>query len=275
MIMMITVIVIILAIFFYASIYYPMQEAPEVVDEVNEDYSNIIKDQDQLDDIIIFTFKRNQPHAVQKIALDNNGMNNMNALENNLQSGDYIPVLKALWSEKDIKKKIDWLQEKKHESHPILLFELSVEVVKEDPSLSNLEESLYLLELGKYRTDLDAICVSDSSALAAAQSLYNNYSKVIATVVSQNPSLKEMLTTGQSKEMNVRILQKLLISLKQVQQKLNSLPPPNWVSTHALQMLFSEKQVTISPRACLLKREELIRVFIGQVEAEIKKLKES
>jgi len=279
-IMMITVIVVILTIFFYAYIYYPIQEAPELVNEVNEDYGKnddsgyddglFIKTGEHLDDVVIYTFNRNNPQALQRFMLDYNGMGDESVLDKKLQNNNFIEVLRALWSEPEQSKRLGWLKKKESDSYPLLLFELAVEVVSSNPSLQNFQESLYLLEIARYRTDLDAVCVNDSSARVAAHSLYQTYSKVIAEIVSREPSLRSKLTTSSMKSIDIEVLNKVLVTLKNIEKNLDSLPSQEWVSSHALKKLLSNREILASKKQCHQKRAHMIAILINEVSNKIK-----
>ncbi|MEC7839127.1 MAG: hypothetical protein VX777_03695 [Chlamydiota bacterium] len=280
-IMMVTVTVVIMAVFFYAYIYFPTQEAPEVVDEVNEDFSKNgsrgydddtkVKVGEHLDDVVIFTFNRNNPQALQRFLLDYDGMLNENILEENLRNQNYIAVLRALWSEENAQKRLEWLKKKESESHPILLFELAVEVIKEEPNLENFQKSLYYLELAKYRTDLDAVCVNDSSARAAPQSLYQTYSRAVADVVDRAPNLKNQLTQSVLQGVDKEVLTQLLSALQEIELQIDALPSPEWVSTHALRKLLSNKKIITTEKKCLDTRKRMIKSFIRNISNKLKK----
>jgi hypothetical protein len=274
MIMIITIVVI-LTIFIYAGIFFPIEEAPKLVDEV--DTEAITKKADSsdesLEDVVIFTFQRNHPEEMQKYLLQYNGMKDLNALEQNLKEQDYIAILTALWSEQDPDKRLMWLREKQIGSHPILLFELAVEVMKQAPTMENFEEALYLLELGRYRTEIDAVCITDVSASAAGQSLYSIYAKAISEEVIESPALVKALVETPQNDLSEGVLERLLLALKRIRVELTELPSHDWVSDHALQKLFVNTDITLEPKDCLKRREKLLDVYIAEVERHIQKHK--
>ncbi|MEM1282154.1 MAG: hypothetical protein AAGG81_01230 [Chlamydiota bacterium] len=271
MIMIITIVVI-LAIFFYAGIFYPMEETPKLVDEVDTKAITEKRgtQEESLDDIVIFAFQRNHPEEMKKFMLQHNGMKDLDGLERNLSEQDYIAILTALWSEQDGDKRLMWLREKQIDNHPILLMELAVEIMKQNPSLEHFQEALFLLELGRFRTELDAVCITDSSAAVAGQSLYSVYAKAVASEVRENPALTRELIDSPQDLLNKEILEKLLIALKRTRLELDSLPSPEWVSSHALQKLLVEKDIILEPSQCHKKREELIDAYIAEIEGGAK-----
>lgn len=273
MIMIITIVVI-LAIFIYAGIFFPFEETPNLVEEVDTKAitEKAATQGESLDDIVIFTFQRNHPQEMEKYLLQHNGMKDLEALEEQLNEQDYIAVLTALWSEQNADMRLTWLREKQIDSHPILLMELAVEIMKKDPNLESFEEALFLLEFAKVRTEIDAVCITDTSARVAAQSLYTTYAKAIAEEVRENPALVNELVGSQQNhnELNEEILAKLLLALKRTKVELNNLPSHEWVSSHALKKLLVDTNINLEPEQCLQKREALIDTYISEIENGIK-----
>lgn len=283
---MFVVITVIFIIFFYAYIYYPSVEVPILIDEVNENapesyekpskFENTLSVKEGghlgLEDAITFTFNRNQPQVMQRFFLDYHGMNDMKALEASLKKQDYISVLKALWSEKDAAKRLDWLSQKENESHTILLFELALELFKNNPNLENLHKSLFLIELGKYRADIDAICINDPSMKTASQSLYVNYATAIGSIVSQTPELIGILREDSKNELTKEILQNVLDKLNQIENDIDKLPSSNWISDYALKRLFSNENILESPEVCKKKKIELIELIKSEIVTQLRVL---
>lgn len=265
-IIMIATIVIILMIFFYAAFFFSFEEAPQVVDEVNEisvSEDIIVTD---AQDVVIFAFQRNYPRDLQKYVLQYKGLSDEAGLDSALKNQDYITLLKALWSEPDADVRLQWLREKEGESHPILLFELAVEIIKKEPDLEHFEEALALLELAKYRTELDASCATDASVGTASQSLYRTYAKAIADEITQFPELVEEINSTPEKVMTKAVLEQLLLYLQEVKDNFAALPSSDWVAEHALQKLFLEKEVVLSQKECQERKKKLLNLFIAKTQ---------
>lgn len=274
---MIATIVIILLIFFYAFFFLPMYEAPSVANDIqketpSESFEDGAADKDDMrEDTVLFAFNRNYPKSMQEVLLEHNGMDDVNQLEQNVKKQYYTEILKALWSEGDHTKKLEWLRKKRIESHPILLFELAVEEIQNDSSIKGFEESLFLLELGKYRTAMDAACVKDSSAQAAAESLYNTYSMVVAAEVRKNPELLKEISGSSSSSVSLVVLQRLIEALKEIKENLNTLPSARWVSYHALKMLFVNNELLMEKDKCEAKQKQLIDADIKTMQKQVDK----
>lgn len=270
---MIVTIVVILAIFFYASIFLPTYEAPRVAEDVEVTAPPAKPEDAPGEDVVLFAFTRTQPEELKQYLLAYKGMGDPAVLDENLKRQNYSEVLKQLWSEEDEEKKLRWLREKSSESHPILLFELAVEEIKADPSLEGFTESLYYLELGRYRTELDALCINDSSAAVAAGSLYNMYSRVVSEEVEEYPELVKEIKQAPHDKLSVQILEKVLSTLKDIRNNISSLPSPKWVSEHALKKLLSNKELILPSEVCRDKQIAFLDTLIEDIDAKITQLK--
>lgn len=281
-VMMIVTTLVILMVFFYAFIVMTSEQAVQIANEVqtvtplpqqpvqSEQVNEIPEDQgEDFDDPVIFSFNRNDPAKRQELALKYHGMNDLDVMDRYLQRQDYIPILKRLWTENQSERRYNWLQEKRSESHPLLLFELALETVEQDPSLKGFTQALFLLEFAKDRTEMDTACVSDNSAEEAANSLYQIYGKAIADVVRKNPALYDEVQGMPQQRLAKEILVPLLAALKETHMHLDKLPSPNWVSQHALRKLFSNQDVMIDPKACRAKQEAIIESLLTKTERQL------
>ncbi len=278
--MMIVVIIVIFMVFFYAYIYFPFKEAPILIEQVNKDDvgtkyepQNIpIQNVTDAQDAVLFALSKNNPEELQKISDSNQGIQDENLLDNNLSQNDYVAILKSLWSEKDPQKRMRWLKKHEAENRPLLLFELAAELMTESPNPANFEESLYLLELAKSLAELDAVCIEDSSVKDAGQILYVAYGKAIGQMVTKDPELIRELSQSSATQMSINILKKLLASLKKFRDNPDLLASPDWLSTHSLKKLLSNKEFIDSKEVCAKKKAEQLNAFIGQIETELAKL---
>lgn len=79
--------------------------------------------------------------------------------QQDLEDGEFSRVLKTLWSEKDLKKKLFWLEQKSIESHPLLLFEEAIAKFQDTPTLTVLvQETIPLVHGAHFRLLQDAAC---------------------------------------------------------------------------------------------------------------------
>jgi len=281
-VMMIVTTLVIMFIFFYAFIIMTSEQAVKVAGEVetvvplpepkvvDKEVNQVPDDQgEDFEDPVIFSFNRNDPSKLHELALKYNGMDNLDAMDRYLLRSDYISILKRLWTENDQDKRYNWLEEKRPESHPLLLFELALETIKQDPSLKGFTRALFLLELAKDRTEMDTACVADSSAEVAANSLYQIYAKSVADVVKNNPGLYDEVQNASKQELSKTILEQLLKALKEAEVNLNRLPSPSWTSQHALKTLFSNQNVMVDTKTCRQKQEVILKAMISKTELQL------
>lgn len=280
--MMIVTTVVILIIFFYAFIIMTSEQAVRISDEVetvvpptpqkvvSKEVSLMPEDQgDNLQDPVVYAFNKDDPATLHNLALQYKGMDNLDVMDNYLKEGEYIPILKRLWTENDHERRYNWLEEKRSQSHPLLLFELALDNIRQDPTLKGFASSLYLIEFAKDRTEMDTACVTDNSADDAARSLYQIYAKALANFVKKNPGLDAELQKAPKEELSKEILEQLLAALKETQANLDKLPSPNWTSQHALRVLFSDKNVMVEAKTCQQKRELVLNALISKTELQL------
>lgn len=284
-VMMIVTTVVILFVFFYAFIIMTSQQAVRIADDVemvvpssqepvkSESVNQVPDNQgEDLEDPVIYSFNRDDGAALRQLSLRYKGMDDLDVMDRDLANGNYIPILNRLWTENKSERRFNWLEEKRPERHPLLLFELAVETIKQDPSLKGFTRSLFLLEFARDRTEQDTVCVTDSSADEAASSLYQVYGKAIAEVVKAEPGLYDEIQEAPKGLLTKQVLTPLLQALKDTQTNLDTLPSPKWVSHHALSKLFSNRQVLTDEKKCNQKREELIAAQIKKVESQLSEI---
>jgi hypothetical protein len=110
-----------------------------------------------------------------KHSLNNLMMNNMirqnngvglsdPSLDIELQAGNYEPVLQSLWCEKSEQRRLEWLQGKAKELHPILMFELAIAKFDNAPTAETVNSvSIPLIEAAAFRVWQDSQCSKDLS----------------------------------------------------------------------------------------------------------------
>lgn len=281
-VMMIVTTLVIMFIFFYAFIVMTSEQAVRIADEVqtvvpppervveSEQVNQMPDDQGEgFDDPVVYSFGRDDPATLQQLSLKHKGMTDLDQLDRHLQQGDYISILKSLWTENQKDRRYNWLEEKRAESHPILLFELAVESIKQDPSLNGFVNALFLLEFAKDRTEMDAACVTDNSAEDAANSLYKIYAQSVAHVIKSDSGLYDQIQQMPKGDLSKQILQKLLAALKETEANFDKLPSPNWVSHHALKRLFSNQNLLSDADDCKQKRLDVLKALIAKTEGQL------
>jgi len=108
------------------------------------------------------------PEFIKKINEENEGLKSAEDMNELLDKQDYIEILKAVWSEPDETKKLEFLKKASEEGHPILMLEYAVEYFKNTPTLEEyIAVSQPWMIAGFVRTQQDLACIEDPSAMAA------------------------------------------------------------------------------------------------------------
>ena len=113
-------------------------------------------------DVVAFCEKRNDPVAFNAVFEQKEyaGLEGNPFLEQQLARGEYIPVLKSLWCEKDSERKIKWLRSKQDGTHAPLLYELAVEEFLVQPTLRKLYTfCIPIVKTANLRVYQDAACL--------------------------------------------------------------------------------------------------------------------
>lgn len=158
------------------------------------------------------------------------------ALEVNLEQGSYQKVLAALWSERDRTRRVEWLESKEGELHPVLMFELAVAKFVKTPTIETINEvSIPLMKAADFRIQQDAQCCQEPSVKNGDAS--TRMSIVYQTRLNQRiqASLNTSLANVLSENAKIRVaairekmLETATLSLSR------ALPSPNWVGWHGI-----------------------------------------
>lgn len=143
---------------------------------------------------IQFSEFRSESKVVEKIREEiiANGLNLNNEafLLQKLENSEYVPILKALWSETDEKVRLEWLRS--HAGyHAPLMYELAIEEFVNTPSMDTYRKiSIPLMKAAAQRAFQDANCLID---LVAAQllphTMDNAYQKALLKEVNKYTDL--------------------------------------------------------------------------------------
>lgn len=193
------------------------------------------------------------------------GLQNKKKVLRLLSKQDYIEVLKYVWSENNLEKRVTWLKKAADEGHIICMFELC----KEYALLGNVAESYFWLKLGIFRTAQDVSCCTDRSLADCPDFLGLCYSPFWGNAVRKDPTLfeKEMVLQENFVQMQLKVLAKILECLK----KGKKLPSPAWLHAHGMQafMPYLNDSAILHPENTFVaKRKEVADI----VEAGIKEL---
>lgn len=195
------------------------------------------------------------------------GLKNENKVMRLLSRQDYIEVLKYVWSENNLEKRVTWLKKAADEGHIICMFELC----KEYALLGNVAESYFWLKLGIFRTAQDVSCCTDRSLADCPDFLGLCYSPFWENAVRKDPTLfgKEMVLQENFVQMQLKVVVKVLECLKNGKK----LPSPAWLHAHGMQafMPYLNDSAILHPENTFSpKRKEIV----DQLEVALKALRD-
>lgn len=153
-----------------------------------------------------------------------NGLSNIQDLSEKLGRGDYMPVLKSLWSEQNSEKKIIWLRDNSAYHVPLML-ERAVAEVEQTPTIETIVNvSLPLIEAALFRIQQDFSCCHEKDTLSFF--IKDTYQKVVIgkffDQLKQVPSQKRF---SKIKQKVIEVAQETLTKLEN-----DKLVPPNWIA---------------------------------------------
>ena len=81
-----------------------------------------------------------------------------------MKKSDYIPILKAIWSERNRTLRLKWLQSHAAEFHAPLMYEQAISEFVVNPTAATLfQKTLPLIRAATFRVYQDSQCCKDSS----------------------------------------------------------------------------------------------------------------
>lgn len=119
-------------------------------------------------DTASFCALRNQPVVANAIIEEGRaeGLSRTDYLKRLAEEGQYIPVLKAVWSERDRPRRLEWLRANAS-LHAPLMFERAIAEFALSPTVQTIHlVSLPLIEAAKLRVQQDCQCSQDPSVYA-------------------------------------------------------------------------------------------------------------
>ncbi len=150
-----------------------------------------------------------------------------------LQAGNYGPVLKSLWCERDRTRRLDWLRSKANELHPPLMFEQAIAEFGADPTATTVNlVSIPMMQGAAFRVTQDFACAADRSVRVegAADCLVKIYMERLEKQVQLK--LRCSIKDISSDERDPACLAKIReIAQAAIDQ---TLPSPRWVGWHRM-----------------------------------------
>ena len=158
-----------------------------------------------------------------------------------LASGDYIPVLKALWSEQDKQRRFEWLRQQEKDLHAPLLFEQAIAEFEVLPTIETIIKTcIPLISIANFRVKQDMQCSKDPSVCKgdAAIRMQNTYNQALAKKAGKNLYKRVCSTIEKNHpQETIDLYQKVTEAAEE--RKSKNLPNPTWIGFHGMSMFFS------------------------------------
>ncbi|MCI0382360.1 MAG: hypothetical protein L0207_04850 [Chlamydiae bacterium] len=219
-------------------------------------------------DVVSFCEKQLNPTEADKIIKEGKGLSNSAEIEKNLKESRYIPVLKALWSEKDKEKRLEWL--KSHSKlHAPLMFEQAIAEFVNYPTVEAIHSiSMPLIKAATFRVLQDSKCSRDPSVFNgdAPGRVAETYMKILENQVQKH--LKKSLADigNEKKEMLASFIRSKLIEIIK-QSKEKELPDPSWIGWHGMSV-FIDGKIEMHPASDYKKiRDQAADEMLGKLKA--------
>jgi hypothetical protein len=194
--------------------------------------------------VVSFCEKRLAPSEVDKIIQEGKeGLSNTEKLNGHLAKSEYIPVLKAIWRERDRARRLTWLQSHASELHAPLMFEQALAEFVNVPTIETLfNTSLPLIRAAVFRVEQDSVCSADASVCHgdAPSRMLMLYQKIIFGL-TQKHLQKDLALLIMENETLVqsnciaKVLEVARLSLT------CELPSPTWIGFHGLNVMLEGK----------------------------------
>lgn len=215
----------------------------------------------QADVVLFSTYKsENIKETLQK---SYNGLSDEEKLDTLLQEQNYIEVLKHLWSEPDVCKRLTWLEKKINENHPILIFELAEDYYLKDPTLECfLTKTMPWIIAGATRTLLDTRCTKDNSVSSCVDQLLATYHQRIVEKCLETYTLEQMeeyiiANADLFKSENLIVQERVFKSLVDK----TDIPSPKWVFTHGASAFMDEENLVPESEFNLIRKKGALEIL--------------
>lgn len=183
------------------------------------------------EDVVAFVSTRNQPKKLEWIQKNSPGLGNGEEIKQLLSTQNYTELLKRVWSEKDPKKRLQFLEEQAKGGHVVLMYEYALEALRQNPTLEVFSSCTQpWIDAAAARTEQDLVCIDDPTASTAIESLMRDYLESAVSLIEDHYSLEQYQNHMLQNE------EQMLIRIQEITtQALDStkpLPSPKWLAFH-------------------------------------------
>ena len=177
------------------------------------------------------------PQAIDKIIKKNKAVGLSDpALDENLKAGEYKAVLKKVWGERDRTIRLQWLENKSNELHPVLMFELAVAKFVASPTIETINlVSIPLIKAASFRVSQDAQCSKDPSVKNgdAATRMSMTYQQRLEKLIQSNLGCSLEKVVSENQDIRVAAIRSQVLETARLSLS-SDLPSPDWIGWHGM-----------------------------------------
>ncbi len=195
--------------------------------------------------IVTFSERRLDPVFGNEIIKEGQkeGLSNSKNLNENLNASEYIPVLKAIWSERNKNRRLEWLHSHAFEMHAPLMYEQSIAEFVISPTVETVNQiSIPLIQAASFRVIQDSKCSTDPSVFNgdAALRMKMTYQKVLNNQTEKHLFKKLEAIISENKNVIISAVKTKVLEIAQSSIS-QELPSPNWIGSHGLNVFITGK----------------------------------
>lgn len=200
-------------------------------------------------DVVSFCYLRLDPPQVTKIMrLNAQGLSQVEVCEESLRNGHYIPVLSAVWGEKNKVLRLDWLRSRALELHAPLMFEQAIAEFVNSPNTETvIRISLPLIRAASFRVYQDSACCKDLSVCseggsAQMETIYMQALERTMKKYAPKLSIEEIQSKNQA-EIQLERIELLRKIVERSIEAPEEFPNPTWISYHGMEAIFGSSKM--------------------------------
>lgn len=194
------------------------------------------------------------------------GLSNIETLQEQLNQSDYIPVLTAVWSERDKAKRLVWLRSVSDQMHAPLMYEQAISEFTQNPMVETIiHVTMPLIKAAGIRVIQDGSCSKDPSVSKGDHftRMEIAYQHRLSVQVKKHLN-KEWADLSGSIEENYPVISEKVIEILEKTMTTN-LPDPSWIRHHGVGAFLGNMEM-LSSSLHKSVRDMLAEEFVSQLK---------
>ncbi len=217
---------------------------------------------------VSFCYNRLNPSSIDAIIKNNSEGLSKPSLTKDLEKGNYISVLSAVWGEKDKIRRLTWLR-LNAELHAPLMYELAIAEFVNNPTLETITKITFpLLKAATFRVTQDASCSDDSTVSHGDAHLCmdGTYRDALGKAVKKYAKdITPAIFAAKTKEAQSEVQQKICEIARQTLENLDKLPNPTWIGYHGLDVHINGYPTMCPPAQFAARRQNAAENILARL----------